>query len=726
MGKGEVRRCKVLMLGNGSAGKTCLSLALYPQKDPGEEARKLGTTHGVRFDEWIIETEVEGRERKVTAHIWDFGGQEIYHNTHRLFMEIGAVFVVLWKPEQDGKRAEVDENGYEDDWRTLRYWIDFIKMACPHRPEILVVCSHRAEPCEELVEKARTEIGDEDETGYKLFFVDSKTRSGQFEPFVEQLKKTIGKTIERQGVKVPAHWEIAQEMAEEWLGALQGQDRPGTENIYRTVDEFGDKLRTYLERRLRETKSHQYARLKKTWKTKRFELNTHRIRGVLRFLTNSGWLFWNPGLSEERVIVGQQWALNGIYAALERRKGFPAFKELISRRGRFTVMDLPEESWQNRPEEERRLLISFMKLTGICFPLVLREESYWSEEVLVSIAHLRDFEALGFERLFADAPGSEDATSPMVIKRDLLHRGHWNAILASFGGYYGTTAEYARDGFWLPENKDRQSALIRCKIDEEKGIGGEIRIQVKGPKAGDLIDELKELVEANLPAADGLRGHAPLTRQRVGKDRLDEKIKVFFSYSWNPKEPTDKPVNYEKPVDIVYDALASESRLELLRDKNADYNGKTRLVSDFLDELKKSDKVLVFHSPKYWQSCYCMWEMWAVQKKFQNSPSEPKSCLLFVEAAPSIFGDADERNRIMNIWEARCKDETFKVPTWMTSYSPPVTGRDKMWLCAQDVLDWVPDLDDPKVRKIRWDDKQKAQLIEQIKEFLTGLLLSRK
>jgi hypothetical protein len=81
---------------------------------------------------------------------------------------------------------------------------------------------------------------------------------------------------------------------------------------------------------------------------------------------------------------------------------------------------------------------------------------------------------------------------------------------------------------------------------------------------------------------------------------------------------------------------------------------------------------------------------------------------------------------VLRLWEARCKDETFKVPTWLTSYNPPVTGRDKMWLCAQAVLDWVPDLDDPKVRKIRWDDEQKAQLIEQIKEFLTGLLLSRK
>jgi internalin A len=425
-------------------------------------------------------------------------------------------------------------------------------------------------------------------------------------------------------------------------------------------------------------------------------------------------LFWNPRLSEERVIVGQQWALNGIYAALERRKGFPVYKALISRRGRFTVMDLPEESWQNRPEEERRMLVSFMRLTGVCFPLVSREESYWSEEVLVSIAHLRDFEALGFEQLFSDAPGSENEPSPVEIKCHFLHRGHWNAILASLGGYYGTTAEYGRDGFWLPANKNQQSALIRCEIDEEKGIGGVIWIRVKGLDAGDFICELKNLVEANLPAVDGVRRYAPLTRD----DRLPEKIKVFFSYTWNPKEPTDKPFDYEKPVDTVYAALASETSLELLRDKYANYNGKMRLVSDFLDELKKSDKMLVFHSPKYWESYYCMWEMYAVQMKFQNSPSEPKSCLLFVEAARSVFGDGDDLKTIRVNWEKRCKDQAFEVPTWMTSFNPPVTGRDDMWHCAKNVLDWVPHLADPKVPKIPWDDGQKAQLIAQIKEFL--------
>ena len=51
VGKGRVKRCKLLMLGNGSAGKTCLSLALVPGQDPTEVDR-LESTHGVQFWDW--------------------------------------------------------------------------------------------------------------------------------------------------------------------------------------------------------------------------------------------------------------------------------------------------------------------------------------------------------------------------------------------------------------------------------------------------------------------------------------------------------------------------------------------------------------------------------------------------------------------------------------------------------------------------------------------------
>ncbi|MDH3719045.1 MAG: hypothetical protein OES79_13085 [Planctomycetota bacterium] len=129
LGQGSVRRCKLLILGNGSSGKTCLAGSLVTGRPPQE---KPESTHGVQFWDWHFETEVNAVMQPIHLHLWDFGGQEIYHNTHRLFISKGAVFLLVWNPNQDGKLAPFSNSGYQDQWRPLRYWLDTIHASCPH------------------------------------------------------------------------------------------------------------------------------------------------------------------------------------------------------------------------------------------------------------------------------------------------------------------------------------------------------------------------------------------------------------------------------------------------------------------------------------------------------------------------------------------------------------------------------------------------------------------
>jgi len=208
-GQGQVKRCKLLILGNGSAGKTCLSLALVPGGDPAQAA-VLGTTHAVQFWPWEFEANVGGTTAPVHLDLWDFGGQEIYHSTHRLFMGKGAVFLVVWNPEQDGEEAPENESGYADEWRPLRYWLDLIHDACPHKPRIAVVCSHQDGSTVELrdrFEAAKAAFGEEIE----CFFVDSLHRRGDLQELREWLEDEVGNVVQEQGTAVPAYWEIAQE-----------------------------------------------------------------------------------------------------------------------------------------------------------------------------------------------------------------------------------------------------------------------------------------------------------------------------------------------------------------------------------------------------------------------------------------------------------------------------------------------------------------------------------
>jgi internalin A len=92
-GKRSDAEIKVLFLGNGGAGKTqlCRRLRDLPF-DP-----KIPTTHGIQLGEMTFG--LDGFPEPVQLNLWDFGGQDIYHGSHSLFVHGQAIFLLLWTPE---------------------------------------------------------------------------------------------------------------------------------------------------------------------------------------------------------------------------------------------------------------------------------------------------------------------------------------------------------------------------------------------------------------------------------------------------------------------------------------------------------------------------------------------------------------------------------------------------------------------------------------------------
>ena len=82
---------KLILTGNSTAGKTSLSQYLRERTFKEDQP----TTHGILNQQW----HPEGREMQV--NLWDFGGQEYYHATHRLFLSRNAVYVLVWDKETD-------------------------------------------------------------------------------------------------------------------------------------------------------------------------------------------------------------------------------------------------------------------------------------------------------------------------------------------------------------------------------------------------------------------------------------------------------------------------------------------------------------------------------------------------------------------------------------------------------------------------------------------------
>ncbi|MBK8703467.1 MAG: 50S ribosome-binding GTPase [Saprospiraceae bacterium] len=83
--------CKVLLIGNGNVGKSCLVHRLVNNKF----LEKWESTHAISLSQYQL--------NEYLLNLWDFAGQDIYHATHRLFMQSEAIYLALWDCETEEK-----------------------------------------------------------------------------------------------------------------------------------------------------------------------------------------------------------------------------------------------------------------------------------------------------------------------------------------------------------------------------------------------------------------------------------------------------------------------------------------------------------------------------------------------------------------------------------------------------------------------------------------------
>ena len=89
----------VVLVGNSTAGKTSLRFFLKEKIFPPP---KDYSTHGIEPDIWQPTPDLwpapllHSSFTNAQIYFWDFGGQEYYHATHRLFFSREAIYVLLW------------------------------------------------------------------------------------------------------------------------------------------------------------------------------------------------------------------------------------------------------------------------------------------------------------------------------------------------------------------------------------------------------------------------------------------------------------------------------------------------------------------------------------------------------------------------------------------------------------------------------------------------------
>jgi len=114
-----VNEVKIILVGEGAAGKTSLVNRLIDKEfNPEEE-----TTFGINIRSW----DIEAGDRKIKGNIWDFGGQVIMHATHQFFMSKRSLYILVL----DSRKEEKAE-----------YWLRHIESFGGDSP-ILIVFNHQ-------------------------------------------------------------------------------------------------------------------------------------------------------------------------------------------------------------------------------------------------------------------------------------------------------------------------------------------------------------------------------------------------------------------------------------------------------------------------------------------------------------------------------------------------------------------------------------------------------
>jgi internalin A len=575
---------KLMVLGNGRVGKTQMCRRLC-----GEDYdEKVESTHGIIVRPATLSR--AGAHDTAQLQIWDFGGQDIYHGTHALFMRSRAVFALVWIPEAE-KTPEHLYGGFTYRNQPLAYWLDYVRQFGGAGSPVLIVQTRCDKAEDEAVRPPVT-----DETLGALAFrriVHYSANNDRGRPTLDDaLFQSVDWLRDKEGISlIGAGRAMVKRRIEEMRDA--DMTRPPLEKMHRTIN-YTDFL----------------ALCEKTG-------GISDPKQLLVYLHNTGAIFYHEGLFEDRIIIDQSWALESIYAVFHREK---CYRRILRQNGRFTRSDLAEWIWNEAGHgvKEQELLLSMMQSCGICF-------QHRSASLDGSIEAEYIAPELLPERSDSDITQKWDAdrqSETAEFEYPLLPQALMRGIISHIGSEAGLAADYWRGGVYVYEATTGSRGQI-----EQKMTGpwrGQITVQTQRGQAAALLERLVKLVEHEQgrigvvaagkqgslkrttergilsPAASEIEAKPPLRFTQ----ELAAQPEYFVSYAWGDDTPEGK--KREEVVDRLC-AAAEERGITILRDKKT--LGLGDRISKFMNRIGAGNRVFVVLSEKYLKSPYCMYEL---------------------------------------------------------------------------------------------------------------------
>jgi internalin A len=631
----EVRATRLFLLGNGGAGKTQLRRTLLGQAFEAD----WNSTHGIETEDLRLRGP-EGEEHRID--LWDFGGQEIYHGTHALFLQKTAVFVLVWTPQMEAGQI-TDPHGTTSTNQPLAYWLDYARQFGGKQSQILIVQTLRGGGADA---PAPLPLAIPDDMAHRVQVVqiDNQTRAGRG-ALLASVLKAASAIIDLTGVThLPGSWLD--------IGASLRQlrhDQPQTRLV--PVQRYRDICRAAGLDRGQET--------------------------LLHYLDATGVVLHNKALTGGDIILDPAWALDAIYALVRRDSA--SWQALLDGAGRFTLEDLGRWLWTARGlgHTEQQALLDFMLRAGMAFEHRVATDEGQQQTRYIAPAFLPDRPLSLVDRQWrAHDPATQSLSWPFA----LLHDGLVRTLLASIGQLAKDDGDYWRTGAQVFDAESR--AMVRIEaLRQPEGWAGEVRLQVQ-PLDGQVTPQVLRLLETLEARVEGWLGRfgtvppsqrtpartadlEPRLRQDdfpdagdFGRNAIDPirparpGVSFFVSYAWHRQDQDDS----EQPVGRFV-AAARAAGFEVLRDKDMFLPGDHGNWVQFIEAMAhRGSVVFAFVGKTYLERFWTCYELASVRHA-HGKHNFPDSCRVlalnrYLIDTVGLVRQVEER------WTA-AKDEAF-------------------------------------------------------------------
>ncbi len=323
------RAVKLMFTGNSNVGKTTLACALKH----GSCDHDCSTTQGILVDTLEMN---RGTPDAITYNRWDFGGQEVYHGTHRLFMGSEALQVMVFdrQTEEDArthKRVRDRAGKKLINVHPMEYWYETVKQISPNSLFFFVQNRKTPDSPDDPVDE--TIRGWDPDRGR---FICLNARTGRDVDDLLYFLKKRAPELPDFDMTMPASWLRVRQFFIDNLEQADNKKIISKEAFNRLCDDSDSPV-------------------------------MEKARPLLfKYLHHNGFLYSHEHLGDS-IIADQRWALEAIYRPYDRKADH--YKEFEDHDGKIHVSRLFQVFGIGYTENEKWLFLDFMKSCGLCFPL---------------------------------------------------------------------------------------------------------------------------------------------------------------------------------------------------------------------------------------------------------------------------------------------------------------------------------------------------------------------